>query len=121
MDRHHDVDTDNLDRPGLQLVPTPERNGSDIKQDLEGPQDDLAAPRQEADKFDSELSLQRQKNQEYQFQGNGLTDRMARFVELPAFEGFTGCLILANTLVMMVETQYVGVVSGYETGLPLFE
>jgi len=47
----------------------------------------------------------------------GFNKKLAEFVESPAFEMFAGVLILLNTLIMMVESQYVGLVSGYTTGL----
>jgi len=47
----------------------------------------------------------------------GFTKKLTRFVESPAFEMSAGCLILVNTLIMMIESQYVGLVSGYSTGL----
>jgi len=50
-------------------------------------------------------------------QGGGFRRNLARFVERPAVEGFVGFLILANTVVMMIEGQYVGLLAGYETGL----
>jgi len=45
-------------------------------------------------------------------------ESVTRFLEKPACETVTGCLIVANTIVMMIETQYEGLVSGYTTGLP---
>jgi len=41
--------------------------------------------------------------------------RRFRCVDHPAFEKATGCLIVANTIVMMVEAQYVGLKAGYLT------
>jgi len=51
----------------------------------------------------------------------GFTKKLAQFVESPAFEMSAGCLILVNTLIMMIESQYVGLVSGYSTGLPFVQ
>jgi len=45
----------------------------------------------------------------------------AEWAEKPAFEGLVGFLILANTLVMMSETQYQGILIGYETRLGFVE
>jgi len=49
------------------------------------------------------------------------THTLAHLVQRPEFEAMVGCLILANTLIMMFETQYVGLVAGYSTGLPTVE
>jgi len=48
-------------------------------------------------------------------------DTSAQYVESPACEGIVGFLILANTFVMMFETQYKGLLAGYQTGLLLVE
>mmetsp|Transcript_84123 Transcript_84123/g.162349 ORF Transcript_84123/g.162349 Transcript_84123/m.162349 type:complete len:590 (-) Transcript_84123:271-2040(-) len=51
--------------------------------------------------------------------------RMQRFsaslqhlVDSPGFEAFVGFLIVTNTLVMMLESQYLGLLSGYRSGIP---
>jgi len=59
---------------------------------------------------------------------NPVADKLQRFlgaskqcVESPACEAMVGVLIIANTLVMMFETQYIGLLSAYQAGLPYVE
>lgn len=43
---------------------------------------------------------------------------LARLVESPQFEIFSGILIVANALVMMIELQYLGLEAGFAVGYP---
>jgi len=44
--------------------------------------------------------------------------RVGHFLESPSFEGFIGLLIVSNTLVMTVESQYLGYKAGFKVGYP---
>jgi len=50
--------------------------------------------------------------------GNGVYARLQRFVKGPVFETVFACLIMLNTLVLALESQYKGIENGWKLGYP---